>query len=1293
MKRLYSAIIFCLVLLVVEAAVFLPSTNAKDEFVISLLQLPAPPPPNPLVANYRDRGMEFYNKSNPPNDNAPIKELLDYWTLQSQSSQPLGFTPKPSDRTLERILAEIQKDPKTLSSFLNVLPETARSADFVKDLYDKTADDEEIDRNEKATVKRWLTYNSPYFSADLAKTAEKAGESGEYVGNQAELLALAHVDFDRARPIVDRLYNDGGQRVSQVLAKWSLYRHALDTDSFGDINRYRDELKAVVEDKNATAGMRDLAFDALVKEKDWSGRDEWYYSLLADETLADLRVNGRSYTGLTTIVLYSPDEKYVQKMLDLVMSENPVIRAAAVRNLALKLNTNNPEIVKALLPWLDDPTWARDTGNIRASLVRQLAEFYLPESVPGLVKMLDEKAVREMPRYAGSNSNSIYSTGGISRSTMAMANAANAMANAASSMAKATNIASNSAGHSPSYTMDKIEYYPFRYQVIGALRKQKSSLAVPALKRILYQSEIFEAGSVVAALLACDGFTVTEQMAALESATKGVREQMDAEERQAETARLAEAGNALVRNEVITTGIATDYASGDSYPMSNKMGSNTMLKPKPLTAADIRVMLGTQLLAASEISDQLAKSVVDLIETLDTRDSQLSAAYRRIVMRWPNRAINSLLLRDVKNDRPTTGTILHLLTDRKELREKQSMDILDLKSGQPPAAGIAACLMEDSNDYEAILDGANSRTKAAMLACARLIRAPLPVDKVASYLKGTDNLLSMAAERYLESEDSPAARSAVLAIHPNEAKILGATTAFFVKNEESFGDGFLSLLFRTVGNAQLYNFSYYANDENIKKTEKELQNEVKKDDSLVGVYAYDGNAVLIFKDKVTFSWNEDDSRYRERVLTKYEFDLLKSYLTENRVDELTPFLQCGRENCESKELLMLGRGGGRRVFMAGEPSAFFAGLDNYFADLKLAPATLKYALSRDIPGLEILLANDEFHAETIWKDGADMRVAISDKAVQKKVKREIEKSIAETDESDEKTSDVVINPYSPRSSELRSSLTKKREYEGYSWRKIIDGSDAGAVSQPPQVELIPVRDTLAVQPTNEQWKARTATVEIRADDDGLFKLSGGKLIKLFPGYFHSPVVTPDGKWVIVYHSGGEDDGLVRINLLTNKMFPVVIRGYHPYYPCAYISTLKKILIVAQNNEDGEDYVANDSDDDTVGIDPKPSEILLLDAETGVLQPVSGEFRPLTQQTFRPLQKTAKPNEYWAALPNSDTNETQVGIFDTNHFGFKPLLKIPKIAFNSMSMWVDEPGSKVYFVYRGHLLALPMARTQ
>jgi hypothetical protein len=41
--------------------------------------------------------------------------------------------------------------------------------------------------------------------------------------------------------------------------------------------------------------------------------------------------------------------------------------------------------------------------------------------------------------------------------------------------------------------------------------------------------------------------------------------------------------------------------------------------------------------------------------------------------------------------------------------------------------------------------------------------------------------------------------------------------------------------------------------------------------------------------------------------------------------------------------------------------------------------------------------------------------------------------------------------------------------------------------------------------------------------------------------------------------------------------------------------------------------------------------------------------------------------------------------------FKPLLRVPKMIFTSMDMWVDQPGGKVFFVYKGHLLSAPLPR--
>ena len=166
---------------------------------------------------------------------------------------------------------------------------------------------------------------------------------------------------------------------------------------------------------------------------------------------------------------------------------------------------------------------------------------------------------------------------------------------------------------------------------------------------------------------------------------------------------------------------------------------------------------------------------------------------------------------------------------------------------------------------------------------------------------------------------------------------------------------------------------------------------------------------------------------------------------------------------------------------------------------------------------------------------------------------------------------------------------------------------------------------------------------------------------------------------------------VRINLLTNKEYLVPIEGYGQRYPVAYVSGLNRVLIVRDDAYSGDYEFAQPEDKDAAPADADPSGMLLVDPATGVTQPIAGEFRPISQQTFRPLQKTSRPNEYWAAIPKEEKNETEVGIFDMNHFGSRAVMRIPKIKFNSMYMWADEAGGKIYFVYRGHLLALPLPR--
>jgi len=1254
MKRLYTAIALCSALLLIEAAIFLPHTAAKEDPIAALLRLPAPPPPNPYNRSFNSNASDAFDKGNPPKDDAPTSELLDYWAKINSSYQNLRYNPDPSDKVLDRLIGEIERNPKLLPDYINALGKSERTVEFIKRISDAEGTTGALDKEQRSTVKQWLTYNSSYFSNDLYRLASGVGNTDTYVTGHDELLALVRADWEKAKPLVDRLRSSGSGKAGRALAAWAEYRHALDTDSMGDTEHFRDELKSIVEDKTLGAPMRDLAMDALVSEKEWASRDEWYMSLLGDETLADMG----GYTGLTTLILISPPDRYIEKMIELLKSDNPIVRAAAVKNLLSSIDKAHPEILKAMLPWLEDKNWAKESGDERQAIVLALRQVKLPESVTGLLKVLDERGKR--PDYSV---NSMVNTA---------ANAANTAANATRTSTNTAPAANRPAVNAKKPVTEEA-YFPYRISAIGSLGTQADSRAVPALRRVMSDVEAYERPAVVEAILACKGYTVAEQIDALEYSVKRF------------SSLAAESNSNTDTSELYI------YSYSDNRPQA-AVG-------QPMSADELKTRIGGQLMMSGIVSDELAAAVVERIAFLESRDPKMAESLRSIVLRWQNAAINMMLLSDVKRDRAPANGMLRLLAGRATLREKQPSDVFDLRTGSPASVGFAACMIEDSAEYRAIFEGENADTKTALLACGRLIRAPLPLVKVIELTHSGDKRISIAAERYLESEDSPQARAAVLALHPNEAKILGATTAFFVDQqaESELVSTYLDALFASVDSTFAAGRGFFTSDDSTRKdAEDALVKEVKTDADLLGVYAYDGNFVRIYKDKVTFSWDYDKSRYRERPLNATEFDELKALLIENRVDELTPFLSCPtNEYCPGKELVMLGRNGGRRVFVVATPlPPFFAALEKLFTQLKETPGAIKYSLSKDVAGLEIVLADENLHVETVWKQGDDLRVAVTDRVTRKRVKAEIDKTFDELPDADiAPPTDITEGKDESESIyEKRLKLEAKRALEGVSWRKIVGGADAGSVDQPAGIEFVPVRDGSAVEATTSQWKARVGDTEIRTDPEGLFKVSRGKHTRIRQGWYSDAIVTPNGQWAVAY-SYSEEKGqmIVRVNLISGREFPIEGQEYFAYTPMAYVTTLNRVLLVQQNEHEDEGYDDEAELDDAVGEDPGSDQLLLVDPLTGSTQPVSGEFRPLAQQTYRPLQKTLKPNEFWAAIPDIDKNETIVGIYETKTFGFRAILRVPKMTFNSMNMWVDEPEKTIYFVYRGHLLRMPLGK--
>ncbi|MET0752202.1 MAG: HEAT repeat domain-containing protein, partial [Pyrinomonadaceae bacterium] len=497
MKRFFSAVGLCVCLLASGVFLFSPSTEAQDNVLESLLNLPAPPPVNPFFeGSRRNRPENFFSKQNPPPDDASIEDLEAYWQAQNEFDPAYTYTIKPSAKVLEKIRAEIEKNPEELTNYLNVLRDTPDADDFVKRLYESKLNDENLGEDWRETVKDWLTMNSTYFIKDLVEIAGQAGDTGEYVSNQNELRALARIDWERARPILDRLINDSSQPVSQTLARWAYYEHALREGDIGDIDKYRKLLQETVENKNEKPGNRDLAMDALVESGDFPGRDDWYYSLLSDETLFDLQVGGENYTSLTTLLNHSPPDKYLEKMLELIKSDNQTIRNVAARNLGTLLDEKNPEVIRALLPWLENPDWAKEVDDERQALVTALVSVELPESVPGLIAVLNEKG-KEVKVSQYSNTNTMSNT-------------------------SVPTVVSNSSPYLSSNALPSRETgsYPYRSLAIGALEKQKDARAAEPLRLILPQVEEYERPNVIRAMLASSAFSVSEQIEALEAVAK-----------------------------------------------------------------------------------------------------------------------------------------------------------------------------------------------------------------------------------------------------------------------------------------------------------------------------------------------------------------------------------------------------------------------------------------------------------------------------------------------------------------------------------------------------------------------------------------------------------------------------------------------------------------------------------------------------------------------------------------------------------------------------------------------------
>ena len=156
------------------------------------------------------------------------------------------------------------------------------------------------------------------------------------------------------------------------------------------VEKYRDEFKKIVENKNASGMERDDALEALIENKEWNGQDDWYLSLFQDQTLLQLRLSENTVSNpLPTLARKNPD-KWIPIITRLVGNQNRNIHNVAV-NILFDIVDDKPrrDALLPLIPLLLDSEWAEISGQNWIGLVQWMGMADVPESIPSLISLLE----------------------------------------------------------------------------------------------------------------------------------------------------------------------------------------------------------------------------------------------------------------------------------------------------------------------------------------------------------------------------------------------------------------------------------------------------------------------------------------------------------------------------------------------------------------------------------------------------------------------------------------------------------------------------------------------------------------------------------------------------------------------------------------------------------------------------------------------------------------------------------------------------------------------------------------
>lgn len=332
---------------------------------------------------------------------------------------------------------------------------------------------------------------------------------------------------------------------------------------------------------------------------------------------------------------------------------------------------------------------------------------------------------------------------------------------------------------------------------------------------------------------------------------------------------------------------------------------------------------------------------------------------------------------------------------------------------------------------------------------------------------------------------------------------------------------------------------------------------------------------------------------------------------------------------------------------AGEGIVVYGQLVNLFTDLF---DSLDLEISYG-DGTRLLIPRETARVETVWNDGEDRRVFVADRGATPQWRTLKKGELGEVTDEPEAVEILASERFLP------AEFDEPRHNRAYPWHS-----------------------------AGEDGQIRAGTFRKQR---GLWRLTPqGEPALLFDRWSAKPIVSADGQWCLVAHvlddHWGSPNGVMRLNLKTGEQFPVELEPADTFEPVAFLEAHGKFLVHRKRDKPAPG-IERDAG-------PENAEFHLIDPQTGQAEKVAGEFFPLFQQTFRPLQSTGEPHEFWAAQMRRDPDggwRTEVGRYDARKFRFSPLTTIDGIAFDSMQMWVDEPNRRVDIAVNGDLITVPL----